>query len=104
MPAEDMAAFALGRQRLRDGIMLATVLWAWPATGWAYTPDQQQACTDDAFRLCGPEIPDVARVTACMVRRQAALSPGCRIYFRLAPAAAKPRKPHKSHKPAHSAR
>jgi hypothetical protein len=99
-----MAAFALGKQRLRDGIMLAIVLWVWPATGWARSPDQQQACTDDAFRLCGPEIPDVARVTACMVRRQAALSPGCRVYFRPAHTVAKPRKPHKSRKPAHSAR
>jgi hypothetical protein len=48
----------------------------------AYTPEQQQACTGDAFRLCGPEIPDVDRVTVCMIRNKALLSPGCRVFFR----------------------
>ena len=49
---------------------------------YAYTPEQQQACTPDAFRLCGDAIPDVNRVTACMIARKAQLSPGCRVYFR----------------------
>jgi hypothetical protein len=48
----------------------------------AYTPEQQQACTGDAFRLCGDAIPDVDRVTACMIARRSLLSPGCRVYFR----------------------
>jgi hypothetical protein len=48
----------------------------------AYTPEQQQACTPDAFRLCGDAIPDVDRVTACMIARRAQLSPECRVYFR----------------------
>jgi len=48
----------------------------------AYTPEQQQACTPDALRLCGDAIPDVDRVTACMIARKAQLSPGCRVYFR----------------------
>jgi hypothetical protein len=48
----------------------------------AYTPEQQQACSPDAFRLCGDAIPDVGRVTACMMARRAQLSPGCRVYFR----------------------
>src|SRR5437764_8959820 len=48
----------------------------------AYTPEQQHACTGDAFSLCGPEIPNVDRVTACMIRKRAQLSPGCRGYFR----------------------
>jgi hypothetical protein len=48
----------------------------------AYTPEQQQACTPDAFRLCGNAIPDVDRVTACMIARKSQLSPGCRVYFR----------------------
>ena len=49
---------------------------------YAYTPEQQQACTPDAFRLCGDAIPDVDRVTACMIARKSQLSPGCRVYFR----------------------
>jgi hypothetical protein len=54
----------------------------WPAASEAYTPEQQAACSDDAFRLCSADIPDVDRVTACMVRKQDQLSPGCRVYFR----------------------
>ena len=53
-----------------------------PTVGRAYTQDQQQACTGDAFRLCGPEIPDVDRVTVCMVRNKSQLSPGCRVFFK----------------------
>jgi|KBSSwiStaDraftv2_1062776.scaffolds.fasta_scaffold879857_1 hypothetical protein len=52
-----------------------------PAAARAYTAEQEQACTSDAFRLCSSEIPDVDRVTACMVRRKAELSPPCRIQF-----------------------
>jgi hypothetical protein len=53
-----------------------------PAAGQTYTPEQEQACTGDAFRLCSSEIPDVGRVTACMVAKKDQLSPPCRVYFR----------------------
>jgi hypothetical protein len=39
-----------------------------PRPGHAYTAEQQQYCSGDAFRLCGSEIPDVDRITACMIR------------------------------------
>jgi hypothetical protein len=48
----------------------------------AYTPEQEQMCTGDAFRLCSSDIPDVDRVTACMIRQRSQLSPGCRAFFR----------------------
>jgi hypothetical protein len=69
------------------GLMLATALSfsLLPTAGHAYTPEQQQACTGDAFRLCSSEIPDVDRVTACMIARKAELSPGCRVFFRDGP-------------------
>jgi hypothetical protein len=51
----------------------------------AYTPEQEQACTGDAFRLCSSDIPDVARVTACMARNKSQLSPPCRAHFRSGP-------------------
>ena len=35
-------------------------------------------CTGDALRLCGHEVPNVQRITACMVRLRAQVSPGCR--------------------------
>jgi hypothetical protein len=56
-----------------------------PTTSRAYTQEEQAACSNDAFRLCGPEIPDVDRVTACMVRNKSQLSPECRVYFRPGP-------------------
>jgi len=71
------------------GLMLATALCCslLPTAGRAYTDEQQQACTGDAFRLCSSAIPDVDRVTACMVARKAELSPGCRVFFRSEPVA-----------------
>ena len=51
----------------------------------AYTPEQEQMCTGDAFRLCSSDIPDVDRVTACMIRNKSQLSPGCRVFFRPGP-------------------
>jgi hypothetical protein len=53
-----------------------------PAAGQSYTPEQEQACTGDAFRLCSSDIPDISRVTACMVRNKSQLSPVCRAQFR----------------------
>ncbi|WP_375415083.1 hypothetical protein [uncultured Bradyrhizobium sp.] len=54
----------------------------------AYSPEQEQLCTGDAMRLCSSEIPDVERVTACMIRQKAQLSDGCRSVFAPAHAAA----------------
>ena len=65
------------------GLMLATAMSVsmLSSAGQAYTPEQQQACTGDAFRLCSSEIPDVDKVTVCMVRNKSQLSPGCRVFF-----------------------
>jgi len=46
--------------------------------GPAFASDAQQMCTGDALRLCGHEVPNVQRITACMVKQRASLSPGCR--------------------------
>jgi hypothetical protein len=66
------------------GLLVATTLSLsmMPTGGNAYTADQQQACTGDAFRLCSGAIPDVDQVTACMVAKRSQLSPGCRAFFR----------------------
>jgi hypothetical protein len=45
------------------------------------TPEQREACTPDAMRLCSDFIPDVERITACMAKNRLRLSPACRIYF-----------------------
>jgi hypothetical protein len=96
------------------GLMFATMLslsvLLGPVAARAYTADEQQACSGDAFRLCSAEIPDVERVTVCMVRNKSRLSPACRVYFRpdaeeeagrpmnIRPSAHKPhKKPAKKH-------
>jgi hypothetical protein len=35
-------------------------------------------CTSDAFRLCSSEIPNIPKITACMVKHRSDLSAGCR--------------------------
>ncbi len=115
-----MLAVRLGN--FQFGLVLATAFSVsmLPTASQAYTPEQQQACSPDAFRLCGPEIPDVDRVTVCMIRHKAELSPPCRVFFRpsepepsaragrplsIRPATAKKpvhEKPHKTKKPAKS--
>jgi hypothetical protein len=73
---------------LQFGMLLATALVVssvGPAAAQSYTAEQQQACTGDAFRLCGSDIPDVDRITACMIRNKSQLSPPCRAQFRAGP-------------------
>src|SRR5512141_2930564 len=76
--------FGFRSRSFQLGLMLVMALSVsmWPAASRAYTPEQQQACSDDAFRLCSADVPDVDRVTACMVRNKSQLSPGCRVFFR----------------------
>jgi hypothetical protein len=82
---------AFTRSRLRNGKLLVASALAFgmlTTVSHAYTAEQEQMCTGDAMRLCSSEIPDVDRVTACMVRQRAALSDGCKAVFRVEPAAA----------------
>ena len=45
---------------------------------FAFSAEAQQMCTGDAFKLCGDEIPNISKITACMMRKRASLSTGCR--------------------------
>jgi hypothetical protein len=45
----------------------------------AQSEEARQACSGDATSLCGEFVPDVAKVTACMMRKRAQLSAGCRM-------------------------
>ena len=41
------------------------------------TPEQQDACRPDVFRLCGNFIPDVDRIVACLKGNEPQLSEAC---------------------------
>ena len=71
-------------RNLQLGLMLATALAVsmWPAASQAYTPEQEQACSGDAMRVCGAFVPDVDRITVCMIQNKSQLSPPCRAFFR----------------------
>jgi hypothetical protein len=47
-------------------------------SGFAFSAEAQQMCTGDAFRLCSSEIPNIPKITACMIKHKAELSSGCR--------------------------
>ena len=74
-------------RNLQFGLLFAAslVVSIGPAAAQSYTAEQQQACTGDAFRLCSSDIPDVDRITACMIRNKSQLSPPCRAQFRSDP-------------------
>jgi hypothetical protein len=78
---------AVCRWGFHFGLVLATALFASASStsAYAYTQEQQAACTPDAMRLCGAYVPDVDRITACMIQRKSELSPECRRYFRPGP-------------------
>ena len=52
-----------------------------PLPALAYTQEDADACTPDAFRLCQHAIPDADRVTACLASNKPNLSPACKIVF-----------------------
>ena len=45
---------------------------------FAFSSEAQQQCTGDAFRLCSSEIPNISKITACMIKHRTDLSTGCR--------------------------
>ena len=65
----------------RNALILAVLapLSAMVSTaGFAYTTEAKQMCMSDAFRLCSSEIPNIPKITACMIKHRSDLSPGCR--------------------------
>jgi hypothetical protein len=63
-------------KRVAIAALVLTSSFAAPA--WSQgTAQQRSACTPDVFRLCSSYIPDVDRITACLVSRQQELSEAC---------------------------
>jgi hypothetical protein len=69
-------------RRLRQAsliLTIATTMSVFTARqSFAFSSEAQQMCTGDAFRLCSSEIPNIPKVTACMISHRAQLSSGCR--------------------------
>jgi hypothetical protein len=59
----------------------------------AHTAEQEQMCSGDAMRLCGEFIPNVDRITACMIQKYSQLSDGCKSVFHAPTPAAAPPQP-----------
>jgi hypothetical protein len=63
----------------RAGLALAASFSAVTSTsGFAFSAEAQSMCTGDAFRLCSSEIPNIPKITACMMKQRTSLSSGCR--------------------------
>jgi len=70
--------------QMKSAFFLTVALLSLPAAALGQSElraQQEQVCSDDAFRLCPDEIPDEARVYNCMVRQKSKLSPACRAMF-----------------------
>ena len=59
-------------------LALALVLCLGVTTTRAETPEEQNACFNDAQRICPEAIPDRQRVVACLTRNKGRLSRTCR--------------------------
>jgi hypothetical protein len=65
-------------RQISFAIAFAVSALSLPNAAYAYSAEAQQMCTSDAFRLCSSEIPNIPRITACMVQHKSELSAGCR--------------------------
>lgn len=57
-------------------LVAAFVLMSSPV--FAFSLEEKTLCMADAIRLCLSEIPNVEKITACMVKHKAEVSPACR--------------------------
>jgi hypothetical protein len=71
----------------RITLVVALTLATLSTTAIAQTAQEQQACMNDAFRVCSATIPDRTRTVACMVQHKAELSAACQtVMAKYAPA------------------
>jgi hypothetical protein len=85
IPAQPRGRLMMGLPRIAAMVSGASVLLIGVSLGssaaLAYSQEQQDACTGDAMRLCSAFIPDVDRITACMIQNKTQLTPRCAVYF-----------------------
>ena len=75
-----MTAFLTGTIRQAGLVLAFAVSFSAlsSSSSFAFSAEAQQMCTGDAFRVCSSEIPNIPRITACMMKQRANLSSGCR--------------------------
>ncbi len=59
-------------------IFAASISAVSSTSGFAFSAEARSMCTGDAFRLCSSEIPNIPKITACMIKKRLSLSSGCR--------------------------
>jgi len=69
---------SLTRTLRQAGLALAAAALS-SSPSFAFSDEAQQMCTGDAFRLCSSEIPNIPKITACMMKHRTSLSSGCRM-------------------------
>jgi hypothetical protein len=62
-------------------ILIAAAAVMAPLSAFAYTQEDANACTPDAFRLCQTSIPDEGRVAHCLAQNKSNLSAACAAVF-----------------------
>ena len=65
--------------QIRLALALAFTAGMFSTAAIAQSSEDQQACMNDAFRVCSATIPDRARTTACMVQNKSKLSAACQV-------------------------
>ncbi|QIO36195.1 hypothetical protein [Bradyrhizobium sp. 1(2017)] len=80
-----MPAFRLKTSLATATLGIALGVLIQPGAAFAYTQEEQQACSPDAMRLCGEFVPNVDAITACMIKKKSQLSPQCAVFFRRGP-------------------
>jgi len=63
------------------GALIVAVAIMAPLPATAYTQEEANACTPDAFKLCQDAIPDVSRVAHCLAQKKKQLSSPCLAVF-----------------------
>ncbi len=61
-------------------LVLAAISFTGPAFAQG-TAQQRSACMGDAFRFCSEDIPNVARIEACLLQNRERLHPACQAEF-----------------------
>ena len=63
----------------RISLAVALTVATFSTGAFAQSNEEQQACMNDAFRVCSATIPDRNRTIACMVQNKAQLSAACQV-------------------------